>query len=159
MRVCAGHVVTMDYAVRLSSGEVVEKSRRDDPVQYLHGAGMLLPCLEEELEDVEEGTRRRFVLVPRRAYGDRDEARVLSLPRNLFPEDGDLVPGARMAARMADGDLHPLTVREVKVDRVVVDLNHPLAGQSLHFDVVVREVRPAGPEELFTGKPHAVERV
>jgi FKBP-type peptidyl-prolyl cis-trans isomerase SlyD len=159
MRVGTGRVVTMEYAVRLASGEVVEKSRRDAPVQYLHGAGMLLPSLEDALEDVEEGVRKRFVLAPGQAYGDRDEARVLSLPRNLFQDDGDLHPGARMAARMADGDLHPLTVRDVKRDRVVVDLNHPLAGQALHFDVVVREVRTAGPEELFSGKPREVERV
>jgi FKBP-type peptidyl-prolyl cis-trans isomerase SlyD len=159
MRVCAGHVVTMDYAVRLASGEVVEKSRHGSPVQYLHGAGMLLPSLEDALENVEEGVRKRFVLAPGEAYGDRDEARIISLPRRLFRDDGDLRAGNRMAARMADGDLHPLTVREVQGDRVVVDLNHPLAGQPLHFDVMVREVRPAGPEELFTGKPHEVERV
>jgi FKBP-type peptidyl-prolyl cis-trans isomerase SlyD len=108
---------------------------------------------------VEEGGRKRFVLAPRRAYGDRDEARILTLPRHLFQDDADLQPGARMAARMSDGDLHPLTVREVKDHRVVVDLNHPLAGQALHFDVVVHEVRPAGPAELFTGKPHEIERV
>ncbi len=153
MRVGEGRVVTMEYAVRLATGELVEKSRPDVPVQYLHGAGMLLPSLEAALEGVEEGTRRRFVLPASQAYGERDEANVFTLPRRLFSTEGPLAPGARMAARMQDGQLHPLVVRKVRGDEVEVDLNHPLAGRSLHFDVRVREVRTAGPSEVFAGRP------
>jgi FKBP-type peptidyl-prolyl cis-trans isomerase SlyD len=159
MRIQTGRIVSIEYQVRLDDGEVVESTEQNRPVQYLHGAGMLLPSLESALEQVEEGARKRFTIGARDAYGDRDESSVVSLPRAIFPANVDLVVGARLAARTSGGETHPLTVREIHRDRVVVDLNHPLAGKDLHFDVVVRSVRTAGTEEMFTGKPHAVEVV
>lgn len=149
----------MEYSVRLDSGEVIEATERGSPVQYLHGAGMLLPSLEAALEDTEEGTRRTFAIAARDAYGERDETNVVTLPRALFPANLDVSVGARLAARTTGGDTIPLAVREVFEDRVVVDLNHPLAGHELHFDVTVREVRAAGTGEVFTGHPRSIEIV
>jgi FKBP-type peptidyl-prolyl cis-trans isomerase SlyD len=159
MRVQTGRIVTIDYQVRLADGEVVEATETGSPVQYLHGAGMLLPSLEMALDHLEEGTRNRFVIDARHAYGERDETSVVTLPRTIFPNSVDLIVGARLAARTSGGETYPLTVQEIFGDRVVVDLNHPLAGKDLHFDVIVRSVRSAGTEEVFTGKPHAVEVV
>ena len=68
-------------------------------------------------------------------------------------------PGARRAARTTGGEVYPLTVCEIHDDKVVVDLNHPLAGKALHFDVRVEAVRAAGTEEMFTGKPRSIEIV
>jgi len=159
MRVEAGRIVAIEYQVRLDDGEVVEQTARDTPVQYLHGAGMLLPSLEEALQDLEEGAFSEFVLAPESAYGERDEHNIVTLPRKIFPTHVDLVPGAKLAARSGGGDPFPVTVREVFTDRVTVDLNHPLAGKALHFSVVVRSVRPAASEEVFRGKPHDIEVV
>jgi len=159
MFVQTGRIVSIEYQVRLANGDVVEATEENHPVQYLHGAGMLLPSLESALEHLEEGTRKRFVIGARDAYGDRDETSVVTLPRTIFPSSVDLTVGARLAARTTGGDTYPLTVREVFHDRVIVDLNHPLAGKDLHFDVTVRAVRSAGTDEMFTGKPHAVEVV
>jgi FKBP-type peptidyl-prolyl cis-trans isomerase SlyD len=159
MQVAAGRIVSMEYAVALSSGEVIERTETGQPVQYLHGAGMLLPSLEAALEATEEGTRRRFTIAARDAYGERDESQVISLPKAIFPEDADLRTGARLQARTTGGDAHTITVRAIFSDRVEVDMNHPLAGQALHFDVLVREVRAAGTGELFSGKPRELEVV
>lgn len=159
MRIQAGRIVTIDYQVRLADGEIVEGTDSTSPVQYLHGAGMLLPSLEIALDHLEEGTHSRFIIDASHAYGDRDETSVVSLPRTIFPSSVDLSVGARLAARTAGGETYPLTVREIFRDRVLVDLNHPLAGKDLHFEVTVRSVRAAGTEEVFTGKPHAVEVV
>jgi len=159
MRVQTGRIVAIEYQVRLADGEVVEATEQDHPVQYLHGAGMLLPSLESALDTLEEGTRKRFVVAAGEAYGERDETSVVTLPRTVFPATVDLSVGARLAARTTGGETYPLTVREIFHDRVVVDLNHPLAGKDLHFDVTVRSVRSAGTDEMFTGKPHAVEIV
>jgi FKBP-type peptidyl-prolyl cis-trans isomerase SlyD len=159
MRVASGRIVSMEYSVALANGEVIERSEAGAPVQYLHGAGMLLPSLEAALEDVEEGTRRRFVLAPRDAYGERDEGNLMTVPRSLFPAGVELRVGARLSARSSGGETFPVSVRELFGDRVVMDLNHPLAGQALHFDVTVREVRSAGTEELFAGQPRDVEVV
>ncbi len=158
MRIEHGSIVSIEYRVTLSDGAVVEATD-DAPVQYLHGAGMLLPKLEAALENVQEGSRKQFVLRAIDAYGERDESSVITLPRTIFPSSVDLSVGARLAARTTGGDTYPLTVREIFADRVVVDLNHPLAGRELHFDVTVRSVRSAGTDELFTGKPHAIEVV
>jgi FKBP-type peptidyl-prolyl cis-trans isomerase SlyD len=145
--------------VKLADGEVVEETEANSPVQYLHGAGMLLPSLENALEHLEEGARKRFIIPAHDAYGDRDESSVITLPRNIFPSHVDLSIGARLAARTSAGEVYPLTVQEVHSERVVVDLNHPLAGKALHFDVTVRAVRAAGSEEMFTGKPKPIEVV
>lgn len=159
MRVEQGRIVAIEYTVTLSDGEVVETTQAGSPVQYLHGSGQLMPSLEENLDSLEEGTRKRFVISPPEAYGERDESNVVTLPRSIFPGSVDLSVGARLAARTMGGDTYPLTVREVFADRVVVDLNHPLAGEALHFDVVVRSVRTAGTDEMFSGKPRPVEVV
>jgi FKBP-type peptidyl-prolyl cis-trans isomerase SlyD len=88
----------------------------------------------------------------------RKDDNVVSLPRNLFPEDVKLEKGLCLYAR-ASGASYPITVREVKEDMVVVDLNHPLAGERLFFEVNIRGVRPAGNAEIFTGKAEAAEVV
>ncbi len=159
MRVEAGRIVSIEYSVALANGEVIEATEQNAPVQYLHGAGMLLPALEAALDDLEEGCRKRFVLPARDAYGERDESNVLTLPRTIFPAQVDLSVGSRLAARTSGGDTYPLTVREVFSDRVRVDLNHPLAGKALHFDVTVRAVRAAGTDEVFVGRPRQIEVV
>lgn len=159
MRIETGRIVSIEYSVRLAGGEVIEATEGDRPVQYLHGAGMLLPSLEAALENLEEGERSAFVIEAQDAYGVRDETNVLTLPRTLFPSNVELTVGARLAAKTQTGDTYPLTVCEVYADRVVVDLNHPLAGKALHFDVHVRQVRAAGTDEVFSGRPHAVEIV
>lgn len=159
MRAAPGRVVEIEYTVRLEGGEVVETSADRGPVEYLHGGGQLMPALEREIEGMDEGDRRAFAIDPAEAYGARDEANVVSLPRALFPAEVALHAGARLSARTATGQSHPITVREVQGDQVVVDLNHPLAGQRLFFQVAVRRVRAAAEEELFRGRPQPAELV
>lgn len=159
MRVDTGRIIAIEYTVKLEDGEVVETTQSGAPVQYLHGSGQLMPSLEKNLQSLEEGTRKRFTLDAPEAYGERDESNVVTLPRSIFPGTVELIVGARLAARTVGGETYPLTVREVFADRVVVDLNHPLAGQALHFEVVVCSVRTAGTDELFAGKPQTLEIV
>lgn len=159
MRIEAGRIVSIEYEVRLQDGQTIEATDSGAPVQYLHGAGMLLPALESVLETMQEGAHKRFVIKARDAYGERDESNVLTLPRSLFPSSLELKEGTRLTAKTASGESYPLTACEIRSDEVVVDLNHPLAGQALHFWVTVRSVRAAGHEELFSGKPKPVEFV
>lgn len=159
MRVEPGKIVSIEYQVRLATGETIESTESGSPVQYLHGAGMLLPSLEQAIENMEEGGFKEFVIAAPEAYGERDESNVITLPRTVFPPGVDLHIGARLAARTQGGDTYPITVREIHTDRVVVDLNHPLAGKALHFWVRVRAVRPASEDEVFVGKPKPIEVV
>jgi|SRR5437879_1493941 len=159
MRVKPGRVVLLDYMVRVESGQVVETSAGKAPIEYLHGAGQILPALERALEGLAEGEQAAFSIPAEDAYGARKEDNVVSLPKTLFPADVKLEKGLCLYARASGGQSYPITVREVQEEMVVVDLNHPLAGERLFFEVNVRGVRPAGNQEIFSGKASAVETV
>ena len=159
MRVKQGRVVVLDYMVRIASGQVVESSAGKSPIEYLHGAGQILPALERALEGLKEGEQAAFSIAAGEAYGERKDDNVVSLPRTLFPAEVKLQKGLCLYARASGGQSYPITVREVKEEMVVVDLNHPLAGERLFFEVNVRGVRPAGEQELFAGKAVEVEVV
>ena len=152
MRVRDGNVILLDYLVRLATGRVVETSKGKNPIEYLHGRGQILPALERALEGMREGEQASFSIPPEDAYGARSERNVASLPRTVFPADVELKPGLALFARASGGQSYPITVRELSGDFVLVDLNHPLAGERLYFEVNVRAVRPAGNHELFAGK-------
>ena len=159
MRIQEGRVVSMDYLVKLGSGQVVETSVGKSPIEYLHGGGQILPALERALEGLREGEQAAFSIPPEDAYGQRKEDNVLTLPRTLFPAEVDLSPGVCLFARASGGQSYPITVREVREETVLVDLNHPLAVERLYFEVTIRAVRHAGYEEIFAGKPHEIEVV
>ncbi|HET7784656.1 MAG TPA: peptidylprolyl isomerase [Myxococcales bacterium] len=159
MRVKTGRVVLLDYMVRVETGQVVESSSGKAPIEYLHGAGQILPALERALEGLREGEQAAFSIPAEDAYGERKDDNVVSLPRTLFPDDVKLEQGLCLYARASGGQSYPITVREVKEDTVVVDLNHPLAGERLFFEVNIRGVRPAGNQEIFAGKAASMEVV
>jgi FKBP-type peptidyl-prolyl cis-trans isomerase SlyD len=159
MRVKIGRVVLLDYLVRLGTGQVVEGSKGKGPIEYLHGSGQILPALERALDGLREGEQAAFSIGAEEAYGRRRDDNVVSLPKKLFPEDVDLKPGLCLYARASGGQSYPITVKEVKADFVVVDLNHPLAGERLFFEVAIRGVRPAGNQEIFEGKATMLEVV
>jgi FKBP-type peptidyl-prolyl cis-trans isomerase SlyD len=159
MRVKHGRVVLLDYLVRLATGQVVETSSVKGPIEYLHGSGQILPALERAIEGLSEGQEAAFSIAPEEAYGQRREDNVVSLPKGLFPSDVRLQPGLCLFARASGGQNYPITVKEVKGDLVLVDLNHPFAGERLFFEVNIRGVRPAGNQEIFSGKAASVEVV
>jgi FKBP-type peptidyl-prolyl cis-trans isomerase SlyD len=159
MRVKHGRVVLLDYLVRLATGQVVETSSVKGPIEYLHGSGQILPALERAIEGLSEGQEATFSIAPEEAYGQRREDNVVSLPKGLFPSDVRLQPGLCLFARASGGQSYPITVKEVKGDLVLVDLNHPFAGERLFFEVNIRGVRPAGNQEIFLGKAASVEVV
>jgi len=159
MRVEGGRVVSLEYLVRLGNGRLVETSVGKDPIEYLHGGGQILPALERALEGLREGEQAAFSISCEDAYGRRSDDNLITLPKALFPVDVDLKPGVCLYARASGGQNCPITVRAVREDTVLVDLNHPLAGERLYFEVTIRGVRHAGSEEIFAGKPHEIELV
>lgn len=157
-RVREGSVISLEYRVRLSTGELVEATS-NGPIDYLHGGGQILPALERALEGLREGERASFTIGPEDAYGAHEEGNVVSIARSMFPVEVDLKPGLQLLARASGGQTYPITVRELQGDTVTIDLNHPLAGERLFFEVRVTAVRLAADEELFAGKPRAIELV
>jgi len=159
MRVKMGRVILLDYMIRVETGQVVESSAGKAPIEYLHGAGQILPALERALEGLREGDQAAFSIAADEAYGQRKEDNIVSLPRSLFPRNVELERGLCLYARAGAGQSYPITVKEVKEDMVVVDLNHPLAGERLFFEVSIRGIRPAGNQEIFSGKATEAELV
>jgi FKBP-type peptidyl-prolyl cis-trans isomerase SlyD len=150
----AGKVVTLHYTLRDSAGNELDSSGSDEPIQYLHGIGMIVPGLEEGLSGKRQGEKTKVIVKPEDGYGERDPRGIQEVSRDTFPPDAPLEAGLEFEAEGPDGDPILATVVSVAGDKVTIDLNHPLAGLTLYFDVSISEVRDATAEELAHGHPH-----
>ena len=149
-------VVRLDYTLTLGGGEVYDSSEESGPLDYLQGHGQLIPGLEQALYDMAVGDEKDVVVTPDLAYGEYDPEAVQELPRDMFPPEMELESG--MAIDLYDEDAEEeleATVEDVDDDTVVVNFNHPLAGETLNFHVRIVGIRPATPEELDHGHAHA----
>ena len=147
-------VVSFHYTVKNQDGIVVESSRGESPLAFISGQGQILPKLEEALSEMEINESRQVTLPPEDAYGEFRPDAVQVTNRSNFPSDTELQPGMQFWAGTDDGHQMPFTVKEVGEEKVTIDFNHPLAGQTLTFDIELIEVRPATPEELAHGHVH-----
>lgn len=154
MKVARGRVVSIDYSVRLPDGDMVESSSGDWPLVYLHGRSQLVPGVEQAIDGHEEGTELEVELGPDEAYGPRDPDGVFLIPRRAFPNGDELTTGTTFSAVRPDGGTVLFRVLRATHDMVLVDTNHPLAGQTLRVWVAVRDVRDATGEELRDGRVH-----
>ncbi len=145
-------VVSIQYALKNSGGDLLDSSEGRDPLKYLHGAGNIIPGLEAGLNGKTAGDELSIVIQPEDAYGAHDASRVAELPKEHLGSIEGLAVGAELQAQTPSG---PLVVRVVEIgdDTVTVDANHPLAGVALHFDVTVVDVRDATPEEIANQQP------
>ncbi len=157
MKIAKDRVVALEYKLHLGDGQVIDESEPGQPLSYLHGRGQIVPGLEGALEGMGVGEGKQVVVPPTQGYGEHDTRGVQEVPRAMFPQDAELRPGMRLAAQTDSGEVIPIGIREVKGDTVLVDLNHPLAGKTLHFDVTVRDIRDATAEELSHGHVHGPE--
>lgn len=154
MKVSKDCVVSLEYRLHLGDGKTIDESEPGKPLAYLHGRGQIVPGLEGQLEGMSGGESKKVVVAPGQGYGEHDPRGLQTVPRSMFPPNATLQPGVTISAQTEGGEVIPITIRELKEDSVVVDLNHPLAGKTLHFDVTVREVRQASAEELEHGHAH-----
>ena len=152
MQVGKNKVVSIDYTLTNDGGQVIDTSQGREPLTYLHGAGNLIPGMEGGLEGKAAGDQTKLTIAPADAYGERDEQMVQDVPRSAFGT-ADVKAGMQFQARTPEGP-RVVTIVGVKDDQVTVDANHPLAGQTLHFDVKVVDVRDATAEEISHGHVH-----
>lgn len=156
MTVGPQQVVSLHYTLRDASGTLLDDScARDRPLEYLHGHGNIVAGLERALEGQAEGAVLSVTLMPAEAYGLRDEALVQQVARSAFPAV-ELTPGMRF---QTEGDAGPeiVTVLKVSDEKVTVDTNHPLAGETLRYRLEVLSVRQATRAELAKGHPLSPE--
>jgi len=151
MTIAQDKVVTIHYkVVSADSGEVLDSSEGGEPMTYLHGAQNIIPGLEKALEGGSPGDEIEVTVAPEDAYGERSEARVQAVPREAFQEIERVEPGMAFTAQTEQGPVN-VVVTEVDEETVTVDANHPLAGQTLEFNVQVESVRDASEEERAHG--------
>ncbi|MCW8906496.1 MAG: peptidylprolyl isomerase [Sedimenticola sp.] len=151
MLVSKDKVVTIEYTMSDPLGNRLDSSDNGDTVSFIQGRGSLFPALEAALEGKSMGERVEVILPPDQAYGETDERLVKVVPRAQFQVEGEISVGQQFRTRRGDTEV-PVTVVRVDEENVVVDANPPLAGVTLHMDMVIVEVREAIEEELASGQ-------
>ncbi len=157
MKISANKFVVCTYNLYVpgeGSEELMEEATVEQPLQYIHGMNMMLPAFEEKLFGLEVGAKFDFELSTEEAYGEPQDDAVIELDRNVFlDEEGNfddavICEGNILPMRDQEGNTLQGIVREVREDAVVMDFNHPLAGEKLHFVGEVIEVREPSPEDM-----------
>jgi len=139
--------LTFHYTLRNRDGRVLDTSRGAEPLSCVEGAGQIIEGLEEPLLGMSAGETRQVVVPPERGYGLREDALVQKVPRSRLPVD-DVRAGDQFQTG-PDRQAPVVTVVAIEGDEVLLDANHPLAGEELHFEVELIAVRVATPAELL----------
>lgn len=153
MQVAENSVVLIHYTLTNDQGEVLDSSSGGEPLAYLHGSGNIIPGLEKALEGKQAGDKLVVKVAPADGYGERNDSLIQQVPKRAFQGVAQIQPGMSFTAQSSQGPMQ-VTVTAVAGDMVTVDGNHPLAGETLNFDVEVAEVRKATLEELSHGHVH-----
>lgn len=136
----AGDRVRVHYTGKLVSGEVFDSSEAGEPLEFTVGAGEMIGGFDAGVRGMEVGGNRRIEIEPADAYGERIDALVSRVPRNQFNLEGEPQVGMSLVLQLTDGNQIPVEITEVTDGSVTLDANHPLAGQTLIFDVRLIEL-------------------
>lgn len=153
MQIAANTVVSIDYTLTNARGEVLDSSEGREPLAYLQGHQNIIPGLEAALEGKSAGDQFEVSIPPEEAYGQRDESLRQNVSRSLFEQVDQIEVGMQFRAGSDQGE-HVVTVVAVDGETIVIDANHPLAGETLNFAVTVVDVRAASSEEQAHGHAH-----
>ena len=134
LKIDDGHVVAMHYSLHVE-GKLVDSSHGGEPLQFIQGMGHILPGLERELYDLQMGAEKIIVVDAKDGYGEIDREAYMQVPRNAFPSDVPLAIGTELELKDRAGQPTHARVQTVTADSVRLDMNHPLAGKRLEFEV------------------------
>jgi FKBP-type peptidyl-prolyl cis-trans isomerase SlyD len=147
-------VVTLAYTLKVDD-QVVDSSDEGDDLQFIQGAGEILPALEEHLYGMQVGDSKKLTLQPMDGYGEVDPEAFVEFPREEFAEL-PLEAGVELELKDEDNEVHYARVESVSKENVTLNFNHPLAGKALDFTVRVVGLRRASVEELDHGHVHTL---
>lgn len=153
MIIAQNRVVSMHYILKDEKGTTIDSSEGHEPLAYIQGIGSLIPGLEDALEGKTKGDKLDVTVTPENGYGERQENMVQKVSKSGFQGDEELVVGMQVQVETQNGPAIAL-VTEIEGEDVMLDLNHPLAGVTLNFNVEVMDVREATDEELEHGHVH-----
>ncbi len=135
-----GHFVKVDYTGTLENGDVFDSSRIKHPIEVEVGAGRVIKGFEDALLGMAKEEKKTITLSPEEAYGPRNESLEQTLMRSELPEGFDPQVGQVLALQNPQGGQFPAKVKHADEEKVTVDLNHPMAGKTLTFEVEVVEI-------------------
>lgn len=148
-------VVSLHYTLTVDGEQVESSHDSGEQLWVLLGHGQLIPGLEAALEGHGADESLQVEIAPADGYGERQEDQIQRMSKKYFPQANRLKPGMVTVLKLKDGGQRAVTVHKVGMSAIDVDLNHPMAGKTLHFDVSIGEVREATEEEIEHGHAHA----
>ena len=156
MKISTNKFVSVSYDLHVGEDnerELMERATVEHPLQFLFGTGSMLPAFEEALNGLEMGATFQFTLTPENAYGEYNEENLVELPKNLFEIEGKfdheyVKAGNTIPMMDTNGQRLMGSVHEVHDNVVVMDFNHPLAGETLHFNGKILDVHEPTAEEI-----------
>ena len=148
-------VIALHYTLTVDGDKVESSHDLGAPLWILLGHGQLIPGLEKALEDHAAGDTLQVDVPAAEGYGERQPDQIQRMSKKYFPQASRLKPGMVTVLKLNDGGQRAVTVHKVGMSAIDVDLNHPMAGKALHFDVVIEDVREATEEEIQHGHAHA----
>jgi FKBP-type peptidyl-prolyl cis-trans isomerase SlyD len=140
-----GSIVSIEYTLTDDAGNVIDSNVGKEPLTFIEGAGQIVKGLEKELNGLKVGDQKKVRVTPEEGYGLPDQSAFHEIPRDKIPAEGQK-PGAMLMSKAPDGRTIPMRVHEVKDKTIVVDLNHPLAGKTLNFDIKIKDIKAAEAE-------------
>jgi FKBP-type peptidyl-prolyl cis-trans isomerase SlyD len=148
-------VVSLEYTLKLDNGQAIDSSIGREPLDFLQGHGQIIPGLEQSLYGMAVNDEKSVVIAPIDGYGEPNPENFELVPKNTFPQDMELAEGMVLSIRDTNsGQIFQAHIVEIRSDSVLLDLNHPLAGETLYFDVKIIALRQATNEELAHGHVH-----
>ncbi len=153
MKIENNAVIEMHYTLTNKTGEQLDSSVGQQPLAYLHGAGNIIPGLENALTGKSAGDKLTVTIEPEDAYGTRDDEKIQVVGKEMFTGIDNMEVGMQFQADSSAGPAI-VTIAKIDGDEITIDGNHPLADEQLTFDVEVIEVRPATETELEHGHIH-----
>lgn len=153
MKVGKNMVVSLNYTLKNSEGQVLDTSEGREPLVYLHGAGNLIPGLEAQIEGHEKGAVLDIVVEPEHAYGNRRDDLYRVVPKSGFQGNEEMQVGMQVQLETDQG-LAIASISAIEGEEVTLDMNHPLADMQLHFNVDIVDLREATEDEISHGHVH-----
>lgn len=138
-----GDQVKVHYHGKLRSGETFDSSQGRDPLEFTVGSGQVIKGFDDGVKGMEVGEKKTVEIGADNAYGPKESGNVIEFPKDQFPPNLNPEAGMQLMMSSGNGQQFPVKVVEVKEDVVVLDANHPLAGQDLIFDIEVVDIKPA----------------
>lgn len=136
-----GDTVAVHYTGKLDDGEVFDSSQGRDPLEFEVGGGQVIPGFDEAVQGLAVGESREVRLEPEQAYGEPREDMVVDVDRSQFPAEAEPTVGQQVQVQVAPGENRVATIRDIADEAIKLDLNHPLAGRALTFDVALVDIK------------------